>query len=83
MSNDLIADWPPKKGRGRPRKNCQPSKPVQQTGVRVEIRPDHWIVIDGIPANLSSREAQKIANVVEHYRRLMDYARSPVEVRIP
>lgn len=66
--------------RGRPRKYA---KPVATSSVAIEIRPGHWVTVRGIPEDMRHEESNKINNVITYYRKLMDYAREPVEARLP
>lgn len=56
---------------------------ITQTGVCIEIRPKHWMRIDGIPSDLTTKESEKLKRFIEGWRLLMLDAQTIEEVTPP
>lgn len=55
---------------------------IEQTGVCIEIRPKHWLRIDGIPSNLTAKEAEKLKRFISGWQVLMQDAQTVEEPEV-
>lgn len=49
---------------------------INATGICIEIRPNHWMRIDGIPSDLTPKEAEKLKRFIGGWQALMEDAQT-------